>query len=157
MYRGLHIKDRYWTNNWNNNNWFLPHCDLCSSIWSFWLKELSESMLVAVPISFLVPLVERSSVVWLDVWWLMRPGWRVLQWWMRQGGCAIHIFSRHRPESYGLYLFVLSFEVDLFCVGTGCTVDAGIMDAAEHEHLVVGFIAEVASFTYFVHFILYIN
>jgi hypothetical protein len=43
--------------------------------------------------------------------------------------------------------------VDLFCVGAGGAVDAGVVDAAEHEHLVVGFVAETAVLAYFVHWL----
>ena len=41
--------------------------------------------------------------------------------------------------------------MDLFCEGGGGTVDAGIVDTAEHEHLVVGFVAEAAGLADFVH------
>ena len=41
--------------------------------------------------------------------------------------------------------------MDLLGIGTRRAVDAGIVDAGEHEHLVVGLVAETAGFTYFTH------
>ena len=41
--------------------------------------------------------------------------------------------------------------MDLFGVGGGCTVDAGVMNTGQHEHLVVRFFAEITELAY-VHF-----
>jgi hypothetical protein len=53
----------------------------------------------------------------------------------------LRIFHRYRAEYKFVYFFALSFDVYLFCIGAGGAVDTGIVDTAEHEHLVVGFIA----------------
>lgn len=47
--------------------------------------------------------------------------------------------------------------MDLLSEGTGGTVDARIMYAAEHEHLVIGFVAETAVLANFVHMYCYNN
>ena len=47
--------------------------------------------------------------------------------------------------------------MDLLSEGTGGTVDARIMHTAEHEHLVIGFVAETAVFANFVHMYFYNN
>lgn len=49
------------------------------------------------------------------------------------------------------YLFALSFDVDLLGVCACCAIDARIMDAGKHEHLVIGLVAQTASFTYLTH------
>lgn len=65
-------------------------------------------------------------------------------------------FSRYRPRCGEGYFFGLSFEMNLFCVGAGCAVDAGVVDTAEHEHLVIGLVAETACLADLVHFIIYL-
>ena len=40
--------------------------------------------------------------------------------------------------------------MNLLCKCTGSTVDAGIMDAAKHKHLVVWLVAQTAVFAYLV-------
>jgi hypothetical protein len=44
------------------------------------------------------------------------------------------------------YLVGLSLDVYLLCVGTCGATDAGVVNTLEHEHLIVGFIAQVAYF-----------
>lgn len=54
-----------------------------------------------------------------------------------------------------MYLFSLSLDMDLFREGGGSAVDAGIVDTAEHQHLIVGFAAYTAGLAYFVHSVIY--
>ena len=64
---------------------------------------------------------------------------------------VIHIFNRCRAVLRVAYLFGLSFDVDLFCEGGGCTIDTWIVHTAEHKHLIVRFTTYAACLTYFVH------
>jgi hypothetical protein len=41
--------------------------------------------------------------------------------------------------------------VDLFGVGAGGAVDARVVDAGEHQHLVVGLVAKIARLAHLIH------
>jgi hypothetical protein len=56
-----------------------------------------------------------------------------------------------------MYLFWSSLDMYLLSEGTSGTIDARIMYAAEHEHLVIGFVAETAILANFVHLYCYNN
>ena len=55
-----------------------------------------------------------------------------------------------------MYIWILSFDVDLLGIRSGCTVDAGIMDTGQHKHLIIRFFAEITELVH-VHFYVTIN
>jgi len=67
----------------------------------------------------------------------------------------LRIFHRYRPMCQKRYILVLALNVDLFCICTSCAVYARVMDTREHEHLVIGLVANTASLADVVHRWLY--
>ena len=63
---------------------------------------------------------------------------------------AIHKFSIHKSGLINQkYLIGLTLDMDLFRIGGCGTADTGIVNALQHEHLVVGLIAKIADLTDF--------
>jgi len=48
-------------------------------------------------------------------------------------------------------LIALPLDVDLFSVARGCAIDAGVMNTGKHQHLIIGFIAQIAHLAH-IHF-----
>lgn len=64
-------------------------------------------------------------------------------------------FRTRRAVYVESYFSALSLDVNLFSVCGGCAVDAGIVYAGEHEHLIVRFVADVAGVAHLIH--VYLN
>ena len=71
--------------------------------------------------------------------------------WNYQGGFVIRKSSRCRAGWRDGYFLVLALDVDLLCEGGGRAVDTGVVDAAQHQHLIVRLIAKAAGLAHFVH------
>lgn len=95
----------------------------------------------------------------LKAFWLLCLRVQLAKWWLnRREVFLLRRFHRRRPEWWVMYLFRSSLDMNLLSEGTGGAVDARIMHTAEHQHLVIGFVAKAASFTYLVaHYCCYNN